>query len=160
MRQRIRQFLAAKVRPSDSDYALARGVLDDKLYALFCTQHPRDIVHSARTARWLLERGHDDSSLLIAALLHDVGKGPQRRRDRVAWVLAQSAGLSRRAPNAGSRWEMRRALERSASHSKTSAELMREAGAPERAVELTQSHHDASPTDPVLALLQQADAAN
>lgn len=160
MRERIRQFRCANMPPSAADYALAREHLDDKLYALFCSQHPRDIVHSAGTARWLLERGYDEPNLIVAALLHDVGKGHQRRFDRVAWVLAEVTRTAGMAPKANSRFEVRRAMARSAQHSETGATLMREAGAPGRAIELARAHHDVFPTDPVLALLQQADAAN
>lgn len=159
MFQRARQFFTAGATPGEAEFALGRRWLPEPLYELFAAQHPRDVVHSARTALWLLERGHDDPDLVIAALLHDIGKGRQRRADRVAWVLAETTRLTRMAA-ARSRFEVRRAMARSATHSETSAAAMRAAGASETAVSLVARHHDRGVTDPVLALLQSADAAN
>jgi putative nucleotidyltransferase with HDIG domain len=157
---RVRQFRHANGVPTDDDFALGRAWLAPALYELFAAQHPRDIVHSANTARWLLDRGHDDSDLIAAAFLHDIGKGHQRRVDRVVYVLAGHAGVARRVAAPSSRWEVRRAVGRSLSHSQTGAERLRQAAAPARVVELTERHHDAAVADPVLALLQQADAAS
>ncbi len=160
MLQRIRQFRDATRLPSEADYALARAHLAVPLFDLFAAQHPRDIVHSVNTARWLLARGQHDTNLITAALLHDVGKGPQRRADRVAYVLVESLRFTRIAADRSSRFETRRALARSASHSDTGAALLAAAGASERVINLTRLHHGPSHGDPVLALLQQADAAN
>jgi hypothetical protein len=160
MRQRVCQFIDAGVQPGDEDFALAREWLAPPLLDLFAAQHPRDVVHAVRTARWLLERGHIEADLVVAALLHDAGKGRQRRFDRVAWVLAESARLGSFGASERSRLEVRRAMARSRSHSWTSAELMRGAGASRTAVRLVRFHHRASASDPVLALLQEADAAN
>jgi putative nucleotidyltransferase with HDIG domain len=157
---RIRQFLAAGAPPTPADLAVAKQHLPPALLALFQAQHPRDVVHSARTALWLLERGHDDPDLIVAALLHDIGKGNQRRLDRTTWVLAHAARLHGALPNATSRFELRRALARAATHSVRGAALLLAAGAPERVVSLTRAHHSPPAGDPVLALLQQADAQN
>lgn len=156
---RLRQFLEASRLPRETEFAFAREHLEPGLYALFCGQHPRDIVHSVATARWLLERGYGDPDLVAAALLHDIGKGQQRRRDRVAWVLLSATGLGSAAADTGSRFEMRRALARTRWHAATGAEALARAGACERVVDLTRRHHDANDGDPVLALLQAADAA-
>jgi putative nucleotidyltransferase with HDIG domain len=158
IRDRIRQFREATVEPTETDFGLARAWLEGDLLRLFEAQHPRDIVHTAATARWLLERGHDDRELVQAALLHDIGKGRQRRRDRVAYVVLSEVRLVRRVASEGSRFELRRAVARSLSHSTTGAEMLRRAGAPPRVVELTARHHGSPGGDPVLALLQQADA--
>ena len=160
MRDRVRQFIEAGVQPRDEDFALAREWLAPELLALFSAQHPRDIVHAVRTARWLLERNYAEPDLIVAALLHDVGKGRQRRLDRVAWVLAGSTRLGSIAASERSRLEVRRAMARSRSHAWTGAELVRAAGTPEGAVRLVRLHHRAPAGDPVLALLQQADAAS
>jgi hypothetical protein len=159
-RRRLAQFLDAGRAPSGADLALAREVLSGALLDLFLAQHPRDIVHSTGTARWLLERGHADHALLVAALLHDVGKGHQRRTDRAAWVVANWAGVGKFAAAEGSRFELRRALARTASHSETSAHALAAAGAPSLAVGLTRRHHLRQPGDAMLTLLQAADAAN
>jgi len=159
MLRRVRQFRDASTPPSPDDYALAREWLSPTLLALFERQHPRDIVHAASTARWLLSRGHRDPELLAAALLHDVGKGQQRRRDRVAVVVAEWVHLGRLA-SPSSRFEMRRAAHRTAVHNRIGAERLRHAGAPARVVELVHRHHAKAGDDGMLALLQQADAAS
>ena len=139
---------------------LARAHLSGGLLALFEAQHPRDIRHSAATARWLLDRGHSDRDLVVAALLHDVGKGQQRRRDRVVHVLAAASGAGRWLTDARSRFEMRRALYRSRHHAEAGAGLLEAAGGAARAVALTRLHHLPAGDDPVLALLHRADGAN
>lgn len=160
-RERLRQFREAGIRPSPDDYAFARELLDnDRLYELFAAQEPRDVLHGVRTARWLVRRHHTDRDLLLAALLHDVGKGAQRTRDRVAWVLAQTARIETVAAKANSRFELRRALDRTARHAHTGAVILREAGAPERVVELTRLHHVRTTQNGMLTLLQAADAAS
>ena len=159
IRERIRQLRHAAVSPTDADFALAREWLPQPLLALFLEQHSRDIVHSANTARWLLDQGHTDRDLIAAALLHDIGKGQQRRRDRVAWVIAGHLGLTRVAADPGSRLELRRALARSATHSPSGADRLLAAGASPRVIDLTRRHHEPAGDDPMLALLQQADAA-
>ncbi len=160
IRERIRQFREATIAPGDEDFALARAWLDGRLLELFEAQHPRDIVHAAATARWLLVRGHDDPELIQAALLHDIGKGHQRRVDRVVYVIADGLRVSGLLANPRSRFELRRAVARSRTHSASGAAMLREAGASERVIELTARHHEPPRGDGVLALLQQADAAS
>lgn len=157
---RIRQFRHAGGHPVEGDYALARAWLTEPLMELFEAQHPRDIVHSTDTARWLLARGHDDPDLIAAGLLHDIGKGEQRRFDRTLYVLAHRAGVASRLAATGSRFEARRAVARTLSHSETGAFALEMAGASGRVIELTLRHHEAAGDDRVLALLQQADAAS
>lgn len=160
MRQRLRQFLQAGATPTGADFELAGRFLHGQLMVLFRSQHPREIVHSAATARWLLDRGEAASDLIVAALLHDVAKGRQRRADRVAWVVAGRVHVAKQLASGDSRLELRRAMARSASHSETGARLLLESGASQTAAELTRLHHTPPGTDRVLALLQQADAAN
>lgn len=161
LRQRVRQLREAGAIPSPDDFQLARDLLEDEaLFALFARQEPRDVVHAANTARWLLARGHEDPALLQAALLHDVGKGRQRTRDRVAWVAADTARLHAWLADPDSRLEMRRALARTRDHSVTGAAWLTEAGADSRVIELTRLHHGPPGDDAMLALLQAADAAS
>lgn len=158
--ERLRQFRNAGVRPTRDDYAFAREwLVDDRLFELFAQQEPRDIVHAVRTAQWLQSRGHTERDLMLAALLHDIGKGEQRTRDRVAWVVAQALRLEDVAAADRSKVAMRRALARSADHAAVGAVLLREAGAPAAVVEYTLLHHDPVVEDGMLALLQAADAA-
>jgi hypothetical protein len=160
VRHRLRQFATAGRLPSEADHALAREVLSGPLLALFERQHPREIVHTAATARWLIERGHTDSDLIVAALLHDVAKGEQRRLDRVAFVLASRAGAAAVLARRDSRFAVRRAVARSQRHAAESARAMAAAGASPRATALTRRHHAPAGADVMLALLQQADAAS
>ena len=160
MRERVRQFREASLGPSASDLELARTYLSEPLLDLFRAQEPRDQRHAAETARWLLERRHDDDDLIVAALLHDVGKGEQRTRDRVAHVVATWLGAGRVLAAQDSSVAVRRAVARSRRHSALGAELLTRAGASPRAITLTRLHHRAPGADGMLALLQRADAAN
>ena len=159
MLDRVRQVREASIGPDAADLELARDLLGGDLLALFGAQEPRDQRHSAGTTRWLLERGHDaDHDLLVAALLHDAGKGRQRTRDRVAHVLTEWLPPAFVA-DADSRFEMRRAIARSRAHSERGAELLVAAEASPRVVELTRLHHRPAEGDAMLALLQRADGA-
>ncbi|MEP6871289.1 MAG: HD domain-containing protein [Anaerolineaceae bacterium] len=160
MRTRFRQYRHASVLPTSADFELASRYLANELLALFRDQHPRDAVHSAATARWLIEHDQAENDLVVAGLLHDVAKGNQRRVDRVAWVLAAYVGMGSRLADAESRFELRRAMARTAEHSAAGARLLLQAGATPAVAELTRLHHTAPGTHRVLALLQQADAAN
>ncbi len=155
--QRVRQFFTAGARPTASDLQFAREILPPALYALFTRQTPRDLVHAVRTARRVRELGYEDPLLLMAALLHDIGKGPQRRRDRVAYVVASWVGAERILASPRSRFELRRAVARSSVHAEVGARLAQEAGAPPRVVELIRRHHEPPRGDGMLAVLQRAD---
>lgn len=157
MARRIQQYFAASRVPSADDFALAEAHLSASLLALFRAQHPRDIVHCAATARWLLGRRHDNPDLIAAALLHDIGKGEQRRRDRVAHVLLGRAGAFVAIED--SRVALRGALWRSRHHSELAVALLRAAGASDRVIELSRLHHANPGEDAMLAVLQEADAA-
>jgi hypothetical protein len=159
MRDRIRQWFTATDLPSKEDFAFASEVLDDRLYALFVRQHPRDVLHGVRTAWWLLDRGYDDFDLITAALVHDIAKGAQRRRDRAAFVIASDIGVAKWLADSRSQYEVRRAVARSLAHSERGAAMLERAGASEEVIALTLHHHSDPGDDPVLALLQQADAA-
>jgi putative nucleotidyltransferase with HDIG domain len=157
---RVRQFREAKKPPSPGDFALAEAHLSGPLLDLFRRQHPRDIVHAAATARWLIERGHNDPDLLTAALLHDIGKGHQRRRDRAGYVLASAVRGAKLLASQDSRFELRRAVARSLSHAESGAGALTAVGASPRVVDLTLRHHSPPGSDTMLALLQEADAAS
>jgi putative nucleotidyltransferase with HDIG domain len=160
MRQRVRQFFAASRKPTEADLTEARQHLSSELLTLFLAQHPRDIVHAVETARYLLARGYSDADVLAAALLHDIGKGQQRRWDRVAYVVAGWVRLDAAVASSSSRLELRRAMTRSLVHSEAGARLLEGAGAPPRVVALTRLHHAQPNGDAMLAALQEADAAS
>lgn len=160
IRHRARQFFEAGRRPRPADFELGERWLPAHLQPFYRRQHPRDVVHAAATARWLLVRGHDEPELIAAALLHDIGKGEQRRLDRVAFVLARGLGIHRRLGSAGSRFGLRRAVWRSLRHPARGAEMLRVAGAGEGLVDLVRRHHSRPEGDGMLSLLEEADAAS
>jgi hypothetical protein len=160
IRDRMRQWLTATELPSKEDFAFANEVLEPHLYTLFVRQHPRDVLHGVKCAVWLLDRGYDDYDLITAALVHDIAKGAQRRRDRVAFVAASDLGVARWLAEPRSQYELRRAVSRTLLHSERGAAMLERAGASEGVIELTLRHHSDPGDDPVLALLQQADAAS
>lgn len=157
--QRIRQFMEAGRGPDESDLALAGDWLSPELLELYLGQHPRDAAHTAATARWLLDRGEEDADLVRAAFLHDVGKGHQRRLDRVAFVLASALGIQSRLAAEGSRFELRRALYRSLHHAARGAAVLVAAGVGEGVVDLVRNHHLDPAGNDMLSLLEDADGA-
>lgn len=159
IRDRMRQWLTATDLPSKEDFAFASEVLDERLNALFVRQHPRDVLHGVKAAIWLLDRGYDDYDLVTAALVHDIAKGAQRRRDRAAFVIASDIGIAKWVADSRSQYEIRRAVGRTLVHSERGAAMLERAGASEEVIALTLRHHSDPGDDPVLALLQQADAA-
>ena len=97
IRERIRQFREASLQPSAQDLQLVHEILSEPTLSLFLEQHPRDQRHGARTAQWLITNGQKNPELLAAALLHDIGKGKQRPRDRVVHVLASWSQIRHKA---------------------------------------------------------------
>lgn len=159
MRQRARQFLRHGVPPGPAERTLAEHYLEPALLDLFFGQEPRDVVHSANTARWLLDRGHDDPDLIRAALLHDIGKGEQRRMDRVAHVVTSLIGIGGILAAPDAEMEFRRAIARARTHAAKGAELLVGAGVSPQVIALVKKHHERPNGDGMLRLLQEADAA-
>jgi hypothetical protein len=160
MLARVRQFREAGDTPDERDIELAKDHLAGALLELFMGQDPRDVRHGARTANWLIERGDTDAQLIQAALLHDVAKGRQRRWDRVGYVVAAWLRVDRALASRTSRFELRRAVDRSLRHAGAGATLLQQAGAADRVVELTKLHHVERTQDAMLNRLIEADAAS
>ena len=105
---RVEQFLGhvrATVTPAET--ATARGLLPGSAWPLFASMPVADRRHALDVAGRLIVAGHDDRDLLVAALLHDAGKGHRMRLwHRVAGVLLDAvapAQLERLAsPDPGS----------------------------------------------------------
>lgn len=159
IRQRVRQFFEASRQPTEEDIAFAGSHLPPGLFEVFLGQHQRDILHSVNAARYLLAHDRAEPDLIAAALLHDIGKGHQRRADRVLFVLAQGTALSGRMAEPASRFEWRRAVARSLHHAEAGAALLESAGAAATIVELVRRHHAREGGDDMLTALQGADAA-
>ncbi len=172
-RYRVAQFgqaLWATVAPIDEAYVRQQLSVAAEPAALFRLFHemPRvERFHGVRTCRALERQGFTDPELLIAALLHDAGKGltPPKLWERVLVVLVE-----RFLPRLAVRWREsgsvhgalrgpRRGFVVRRYHAHWGATLAAEAGAPIRAVSLIRDHHSAAGEDRQLAALQEADAA-
>ena len=141
--------LTAPFRPVDEPYVwmhLSRAQHGVPLRALFLRMSRAEQQHGVRVCRILECRGHTDLELLIAALLHDVGKilAPPRLWERVLVVLVE-----RFAPDQAERWGhgaleeagMRRGFVVRRQHGRWGADLASEAGATARTVALISRHH-------------------
>ena len=157
---RSRQFFGA-VRPrvdaARRDEAFR--LLSDAQRALFATMTLRDQQHCLAVYQRLRDQGENDADLLVAALLHDAGKGRLALWHRVAYVLLAAIAphtldrLSR--PGDGPAW--REALYRCRRHAALGAELARAAGCSPLTVALIAE--DAAASAGRLAALHAADEA-
>lgn len=158
---RSRQFFGAlRARVEEDERAEVAAHLTPAEQRLFQSMDLRDQRHALDVLRALKASGQRDPSLLAAALLHDVGKGPIKLWHRVAFVVlrAVSPGLLRRVARAdNSGW--RGALARTLDHAEGGAALAEEAGSTAETVRLIRLHRSPAGDDAVLALLQAADEA-
>jgi hypothetical protein len=125
---------------------------------LFDTMHVADQRHGLDVVASLRAEGVKDRDILLAGLLHDVGKGDTGVWARVTYSLGQAYG-SRIWSVAGAWPPMGDAIARLRDHAETSAVLAAEAGCSPRTVELIRDQDD--PRDPEYGeLLRLADEAN
>jgi hypothetical protein len=168
---RFRQGLRAlgsRLRPADD--ALAGEYLSPALYALYRRMQRSERQHSLRVLHSVIAAGHTDPDLLVAALLHDVGKTrtPFLLPEKVLVVLVKTAspGLYRRwgsSPAHG--W--RRPFAVSVQHPAWGANMVAAAGGSPLAVELIRRHADPlessmdrTRADRLLRVLQTVDNLN
>jgi predicted HD phosphohydrolase len=157
---RSRQFFrSVGASLSAEDRAEVAQRLNAEQQRLFYAMTARDQRHCLDVFHALQRDGHDDPDLLLAALLHDVGKGPVRLWHRVAYVLIRALSprlLRRLSSDSGSGW--RQALASFSDHSRRGAVLVETTGAPEAVVALVRLHSgDEIGADPRVALLRAAD---
>ena len=165
---RVWQFWQSLKRsPSVNDWTAVLDILSEEELDLLKQLPAVDQNHSLRVFRFLQTQGEDDSELLKAALLHDLGKlrYPLRRWERVFAVLV--TGLF---PQRGMDWGERkpvglcRPLVVFRQHPHWGAELARIAGSSPRTVwfiknhELDHPQESASESD--LALLKKLQIAD
>lgn len=170
IRYRISQALLAMTafaRPVDE--AAAAALLGPDLLPLFRRMRRSEQLHSLRVMAMLRGRGHSESALLVAALLHDCGKSRYSFGfiDRVLVVMVR-----RLAPGPYARWSAaapagwKRPFVIAEQHPVWSAEEMATLGADPLAVELARRHAEKLPGPPrdtaerLLLALQQADDSN
>jgi hypothetical protein len=166
--KRLRQgllALTAGFRPVDE--AAVRKVLDERLIVLFHRMTRSEQQHAVRVMKRLQAAGHDEPDLLVAALLHDVGKSRYGLNlfERTAVVLVGKL-LPRRAGewSTGQPRGWRRAFVIRERHPAWSAEDMAAAGASAQACWLARWHQDPPETSPgvaaerLLLALNRADA--
>ena len=167
---RVRQFWEAlNPRLSAEELTQAQDILDPALMALFLGQQRSEQAHSLRLLNQLLEGGETHSDLLVAALLHDVGKSrhPLHLWERVLIVLSKKF-----VPNLSEDWGQseprgwRRPFVIAARHPAWGAEMAAEAGASSLTVELIRRHQSLLPAQPdtiketLLHRLQSVDNQN
>ncbi len=146
---RARQFfLAWRATLNPHDLEQARSILSPAQMALFNRMQPGEQAHALSVYRQLVEQGETSSDLLVAALLHDVGKiiYPLHLWERVLIVLAKAAfpiqsrrwgGLPVERPRG---W--RRAFVVAEQHPAWGAALAAEAGSSARTVALIRQHQE------------------
>ncbi len=157
---RGRQFLGAiRPRVDDGLRVDAYALLSESERGLFETMTLRDQQHCLDVFRRLREQARDERDLLVAALLHDAGKGRVAVWHRVAFVMLEAAtpGLLRRAVRPGDGPGWREALHRCLHHAELGATLARQAGCCDRVVELIAGDKE-SADDGLLALRAADDA--
>jgi len=143
---RIRQFWHSLTAiPTLENITSINGVLSVPLMDLFYTLQPGEQLHGIRIYHELLEQGETYQDLLVAALLHDVGKNrfPLQLWQRVIIVLGKSL-----FPNKLKHWSQgdpdswRRPFVVAERHAAWGAEMVMRAGATPTTVKLIERHHD------------------
>lgn len=153
---RVAAYLGCRVALAER--AVVVGALPPAQRLLFDAMHPADQAHGLAVRADLAGRGITDPDLLVAALLHDAGKGPETGlMPRIAWALAERYGAPIAVIAAGTPG-LRAGIARLRDHEARSAELAAAAGCSARTVRLIAG--DADRADDGLRLLRLADDAH
>ncbi len=160
---RTRQFFVAlRPRITDAERESAAKVLGEELMTLFESMALRDQRHCLDVYKMLRANGCEDAHVLMAALVHDAGKGrlagaKVRLWHRVAYVLlaATAPSLLNRLVNGGGR----SGLASLHHHCERGAVLADALGAPTPVVDMIRRLDDEGDEDDRLRLLRTADDA-
>lgn len=170
LRYRTLQFLRTFWnKPTSADLQIVSAHLPVVLRSLFDRMTPADQAHSIRVCQTLLRQGQDNPDLLIAALLHDVGKSVLQPTvwERVLVVLANQI-----VPERVFMWSeaeargLRRAFVIAHKHPEWGADLVAEHGGSNIAVQLIRFHQTQPGSNQPealshhLSLLKAADSGN
>ena len=170
---RVRQFFGAlTARTDEDDEQIVTRLLTLPQRDLFRRMAPNDQRHSINVCTTLRDIGESNPDLLVAALLHDVGKASGRIW---LWQRTLIVLLQRRAPRLLD-WLARGSFQTSAPwwrrgfvvnrlHTDLSARWAAEAGCSPTTITLIRRHQEPLETiesdeDRLLAVLQWADGVN
>jgi hypothetical protein len=149
---RTRQFWhGLRITPTNNEMDRARSVLSSTQFDLFMRMQPGEQSHSLAVFTKLSAAGDDDPDLLVAALLHDVGKTlfPLKLWER-AWIVLANAVF----PRFSNGWALgdfedlkklsfwKRPLVVAKQHPKWGAELAAQAGSSHLVVSLISRHQE------------------
>lgn len=171
---RARQFWhALSASPTSEELSLARSVLTHTQMTAFSRLQPSEQHHAIQVLRKLRTQGETDPDLMVAALLHDVGKSltPLRAYERILIVIAETIasqkvrqwGANNEQPPAQEKHGWRRAFIVAQGHPEWGAQIASEVGASPLVQALIRRHQESftappqSLEDSLLGKLQMAD---
>ncbi len=154
MLYRLRQFwLTIFVRADPVEIERVKFILNARQMELFSQLQPAEKAHAVELVRKLKEQGENQPDLLVAALLHDIGKlryilNPVER-SMIVLAQAVSPGLARRwgrqpSQNYNTLPRWRKAFVLAEHHPAWGAEMARNAGVSSLAQTLIREHHHPS----------------
>jgi putative nucleotidyltransferase with HDIG domain len=154
----VRQFWRTISLKTDlSELEQAKAGLTKAQWELFLKLQPGEQSHALSVYHKLVEQGENQSDLLVAALLHDIGKLRYSMRpvERAVVVMAKTV-----LPDQAKRWGSlpfsgwdgmpgwRKAFIVAEQHAEWGADMAREVGVSALTVNLIRNHHDPALKDP------------
>ena len=144
---------------SPAEARAVRELLGPAELRLFASLQGRERRHALDVLTWLRANASPSDELLVAALLHNAGKGALHAHERILHVLLlQFAPRTHARLADGGRGRLGCALAALRDHPERGAARLAAIGCSPRVCELVRGHHDASPGDDrELAWLMEAD---